>query len=373
MNEMPGFDPDEDDEEGEEEETLLPKDFDAHRDLLLRSVASQSFDTLELKVAWVLNNFPEARDSDVALAIRYWEIFDKEHFDGRSIDPGALFKLTRIPSLIRSRAKIQNSYRLFQASPVVRKRRGKLSKEEKKKAIDTQPSFPSISVYADESGKTENIVVVASIWILNGFESYRITDQINQFKVENEVEGELHFKDMRREDVEKFTGLIDVLAAHASAIGFKFITVKRAGAGHIQSILEKLYYLLLKRGVEHESSTGRTPLPRILQVWKDMENLDADKLLLADIKDKLTTASIAEMGGMLKFDEFTPIGSEKVLLLQVADILAASVSRAYNHPTQNPTNPKDVVAHYVLNKLGIPLDPESNEYFGDMTVKLNIL
>lgn len=359
--------------EEEPEELPQPKDFDEYRGKIFNRIASQSLDTLEFKVAYILNNFAEARDSDVALAIRYWEIFDRENFDGRTLNPNALFKLTRIPSLIRARAKIQNRYRLFQASAVVRKRRGKLSKEEKQKVLNDITSFPSIAVYADESGKTENHVIVASLWILDGFESFRITNLIQQYKVQNGIQGELHFKDMKPYDVDKYTGLIDLLINNASALGFKIISIRRAGAGHIQSILSQLYYLLLKRGVEHESNSNRTPLPRSLQVWKDLENLDADKLLLAEIKEKLAAVSATEMDNKLKFDEFTAIESEKSLLLQIADLLASSASRAYNFPTDNPTNPKDIVAQYVLNKLGLPLDPNSDEYFGDMAVKLNII
>lgn len=130
--------------------------------------------------------------------------------------------------------------------------------------------------------------------------------------------------------------------------------------------------MLLKRGVEHESGTGRTPLPRRLQVWKDLENQDADKLLLAQIKDQLHTVSATQLDGQLHLDEFNAIDSETAFLLQVADIFAASVSRAYNHPIETPTSPKDLVSHYILNRLGIPLHPDSDEFFGDMAVKLNI-
>jgi hypothetical protein len=345
---------------------------EGERGRLMHSVASQSFDTLERRVAWVLNHYSEARDSDVALAIRYWEVFDAEYFDGRALNPSNLFKLTRTTSLTRARAKIQNVYRLYQASPLVRKHRGKLSEEEKAKAIDDTTSFPVLSVYADEAGKTDTYVIVGSLWIFDGLETLRMTNLIGAYKDSNGISGEMHFKDVTGRDVDKYKGLIDLVIENGSALSFKVISMNRSGAGQMQTILDKLYYLLFKRGVEHEDSTGRTPLPRRIQVLKDLETEDADRLLLAGIKDQLSAASAAEFDGKLYLDDFQAVDSKSVNLLQVADLVAASVSRVYNHPTDTPSSPKDLVAHHVLERLGIPKSPNSGDVFTDVAVKLSI-
>jgi len=99
-------------EDGEQEDKL-----EEVRTHLLRSVASAKLDTLQEKVAWILNHYPNTRNSDVTLQLTYWEHFDSDIYNGQYILPDDLYRLTRPISLQRARAKIQNTYKLFQASP----------------------------------------------------------------------------------------------------------------------------------------------------------------------------------------------------------------------------------------------------------------
>src|SRR5262245_47229828 len=121
------------------------------RRALLHAISAGKLDTLQERVAWILNRYPAARDSDIALQIRYWETFEPALGGGDHIHKANLYHLTRLVSLTRARAKIQNTYRLFQASPEVRKHRGTLSAEELAKALEQRPSYPQLDVYADES------------------------------------------------------------------------------------------------------------------------------------------------------------------------------------------------------------------------------
>lgn len=82
-----------------------------------RAVLSAKFDTIQERVAWILNHFPDTRNSDITLQLKYWDRFEPDLYDGRAIEPDDMYKLTRLTSLQRARAKIQNSYGLFQASP----------------------------------------------------------------------------------------------------------------------------------------------------------------------------------------------------------------------------------------------------------------
>src|SRR5688500_11081878 len=102
------------------------------RDKLLADVAAGTLNTIERRVAWILNNYPDARNSDVTLQIRYWETF--EGYDGGPIDADDLYRLSRLTTLARSRATVQNRYKLFQASAEIRARRCTLSEEERERA-----------------------------------------------------------------------------------------------------------------------------------------------------------------------------------------------------------------------------------------------
>jgi len=106
---------------------------------LLNNLSSANVNTLRDKVAWILNHNPKARDSDVTLMLDFWETFESDIYDGQSIRPDDFYRLTRMTSIARERARIQNVYKLFQASSEVRQRRGTLSEEEKEKIV--QPFF----------------------------------------------------------------------------------------------------------------------------------------------------------------------------------------------------------------------------------------
>ena len=92
---------------------------------LLASLAGADFSTQRARVAMVLNLFPHTRNSDVSLALKYWEMFQPDVYNRHGILPTDLFKLERQTTITRARAKIQNEYGLFQAdSDVQRRRRG---------------------------------------------------------------------------------------------------------------------------------------------------------------------------------------------------------------------------------------------------------
>lgn len=70
--------------ENEEETDLLSEEEQAEREEklaklekekkeLLASLAGGDFSTLKTKVAYILNLYPQARNSDITLSIKYWE------------------------------------------------------------------------------------------------------------------------------------------------------------------------------------------------------------------------------------------------------------------------------------------------------------
>ena len=86
---------------------------------LLNAIASSKLKTLEHRVAWVLNNYPETRNSDVALQITYWETFHAGEFERDANRYVNLYSLPRLTSLTRARARVQNTLKLFLADAEV--------------------------------------------------------------------------------------------------------------------------------------------------------------------------------------------------------------------------------------------------------------
>lgn len=107
---------------------------EAQREQVLLSVNSATLDTIQQRVAWILNHYPEARDSDISLQIRYWDHFEPD-FNGEWVTIEDMYRFARLPSLRRARAKIQNEFRLFLVSPKVQQHRGKLDDSEKARVV----------------------------------------------------------------------------------------------------------------------------------------------------------------------------------------------------------------------------------------------
>lgn len=347
---------------------------DREREALLSVIAASKPDTVVHKVGWILNVYPETRNSDVTLQLRYWETFCPE-YDSRSFTPDDLYKLPRLTSLARARAKVQNTLKLFLADAEVRKRRGTLSDEERDDAVTAKSSSaPMYAVYADESGKTQQYLLVGSLWILQGPETLRIAEKLLTWRETSEFKNELHFSDVDERSLRSYKQAVDIVLDNASALSLKYVAIPRAGAGPVQQVIPKLLYHLIVRGVAHEHETGRAPLPRSLYLMKDAEQPGYDELVLADLRDRLKTAAIHQFGGQLKITMLGRADSRGNDLIQIADVFTGSVNRLINQPIPAPRipGPKDDLANYVITRTGITIGAEADELVDDLAVRLSI-
>jgi hypothetical protein len=337
-------------------------DLEKAQNELLNRIASATFTTIESKVAWLLNNYPDTRNSDVALQLAYWDTFEDEYHGG-AIERDDLYRFARLNTLTRARATIQNKLKLFQASPEIRSRRGTLSAEEKKSAA--KPAAPPMyAVYADESGKTQQHYVVGSLWVLHGPETYRLIKAVREWRDRNGIDHEFHFTNLASGNLERYRAFVGMVLDNGAAVSFKSATIDRAGIGSMQDAFKEMFYQLTARGIDHEHESGRAPLPRSLQMWKDEEEEGYDKLLLATVEDRLT----ARFQDRLVIDVMRAVPSKENVLIQVADLFTGAVNRMVNPPNPPPQTPgaKDEFARYLLGRVGW------NPAEGDMAVRLSI-
>lgn len=356
-----------------EEEKLKEAKREEEIQQLLNNLSSANVNTLRDKVAWILNNNPKARDSDVTLMLDFWETFESHIYNGQYIKPDDLYRLTRMTSLTRERAKIQNVYKLFQASSEVRERRGTLSEEEKDKAVEDKPiGHPSVTVYMDESGKNAEQLIVGSVWFLEvGKALYDIHKKITEFKKEVNFPKEFHFAKMSRDDLPIYQRMIEIFLRESPTHSFKVISIPAKGIRNKQEALRQLFYHLIVKGIENEDKTGRAALPRVLQVWKDSEEEGADRLLIADLDDKLKQASVNLFSSNLYLDFVRCADSEHNLFLQVTDLFTASANRILNESAV-VKNHKTDFAEFFLNAVGIDKSFSPNEKVGDMVAHISL-
>jgi hypothetical protein len=357
--------------EGTQPELSKEERLEVERDEVLASVASAKFDTLQEKVAWILNHHPPARNSDITLQIRFWEEFQPELAAGDYISKEDLYALARLTSLTRERARLQNNYKLFQANEAVRAARGTLSEEEKAKAVEQQiDTIPVFDVHADESGKTAAHLIVGSVWCLHPPELMKIRREILVWREQRKFLDELHFKTINDSNLAHYMSFADEMAARNTVFSFKAVSVERAGIKSVDDALQQLFFHMLVRGIEHEVETGRGPLPRVLQLWKDQEEPGRDKLFLAALKQKIRDVGSTQFGGRLTAAEFTATDSKGKLMVQVADLYTSSLNRVVNGEGRDGA--KDKFARHFLNVLGLPEGPRDEEQVGDMTIHISL-
>lgn len=340
---------------------------------LLNKLSSATVNTLRDKVAWILNHHPETRDSDISLLIKFWETFESDKYNGQFITPDDLYRLTSLTSITRERARIQNAYKLFLASSEVRQMRGTLSEEEKEKAVEDKPvGYPSLVVYMDESGKNADQLIVGSLWFLEaGKPIYLIHKKISDFKKEIGFNKEFHFSEMSQKELPIYQEMATLFLKESPAISFKIASLPTIGIHDKQGAMNRLFYHLIVRGIENENETGRATLPRTLQIWKDSEEEGSDRLLIADLDDRLKQASSTRFNNNLLVNLVRCADSSHNLFLQVADLLSASANRILNQSSLS-RNHKTEFAEFFLELIGVDKSFLPNDHIGDKVIHISL-
>jgi hypothetical protein len=89
------------------------------REQLESRLANHELDDVRTRVAYVLNQYPSCRNSDVELAIRFWKLFHPDEVGRESVMYEALRNITPMTSITRARATIQNQFGMFVAEETV--------------------------------------------------------------------------------------------------------------------------------------------------------------------------------------------------------------------------------------------------------------
>ncbi|QXU43623.1 DUF3800 domain-containing protein [Pedobacter sp. D749] len=322
------------------------------RKLLIDRVASGTISTVKDKVAFILNNHNEARNSDIKLAYIFWRTFEEEKLDGKEdISVETMLKLTKQITLSRWRAKIQYDYKLFLADEDVQISRGKLQGQYKREALDHKPAnLPLYQVFIDETGKNEEYLSVGSIWLL-GYNPGLIIHsmEINDWKKRKKIEYEFHFSKLSKHKLEDYKDFFRLFISKFPDIGFKVIVLKSKGLANKNEAIVDLTFHLLHKGIIHEHESKRAPLPRMLQVRIDDEELGSDTLKLENIKERISGQKVDG----LHLDVFEAVSSAKNHFIQAVDLFTGAVNRKLNFPGE--PNFKDEFAEFIFDSLGFDI------------------
>jgi len=336
----------------------------------IESIAAGSHNTVQTRVAWVLNRYPAARNSDVTLQVTYWRTFDRALLAGpNAVALENLYQLTRLTDIARARAKIQNEYCLFQATDDIKRRRISKDAEERARQVEDQPGLRTITVYSDETGKNEDHLIIGTVWFLDGMDVHEFTEALNDLRKERGFKDELHFTRIRDQNLDNYLAVLDLLDKYASTISFRAIMIRRRGHSDIQRALDDMLKHVIIRGIEHMDRTGRAPLPRSISVYKDAEEVSRDQLAVANLTNELKNASTASFEGKLHVSLVQAVDSKALVPIQLADLFCGSLGKRYNYPLRGGAEPnaKDRFASAFLERFYVSSDA-TEDLGGDMTV-----
>lgn len=342
-------------QDASEKEAKKKTRLEKERSELLASLASSDFSAMKTKVAAILNFYPHARNSDVALSLKYWETFQPEIYKAEGILPKDLFKLERLHYIVRARAKIQNEYGLFQADDKIRKHRKHREEDMYEAVLEDSAPRKIVHIFADETGKTQEFVIVAAVWVLTGRAIFSVTQAITAWQKKSLwANREAHFAKFGKGDLETLTGYLGIIQENREFLSFKVIAVEKAKTRRsIEEVVVKLHEHMMIKGAEHEISSNRIDLPRDIELTVDEEQ-SLDSFTLAEMKQRIGENFQRTYDGKLTLASVQTASSRKSPLVQLADIVAGAVNRRLN--PQAERNHKDEMADIIIDKLGLTLD-----------------
>ena len=327
------------------------------RSEVLHRVSSGSLQSTRDKVAYILNNNHQARNSDKELAWEYWKFYEPAYIQGDKMSQESFLLATSYVSISRARAKIQNEYKLFEANQAVKKRRRTLQEGFENDAIEDKPEgMGTYAVYIDETGKTQDYLAVGSLWILDsGLNVIKSKFELEKWIKDKNINFEFHFKnitnhrlDIYKSFFQKFLGLYPTLC-------FKYIVVKNKGFANVNDAITDLTFHLIHKGIDHENTSGRAKLPKYLQVWIDKDEDGSDGLKIANIQARLSAQNIEG----LYLDSFEAVSSSDHHLIQAIDLYTGAINRKLNTPEGE--NVKDKFADFIIETLRIDINDIDKE------------
>ncbi|WP_160809738.1 DUF3800 domain-containing protein [Nitrosomonas sp. HPC101] len=346
------------DEEVDEEKGLDQKKLeklDREKKVLLASLAGGEFSGQITKVAYILNLYPESRNSDITLTLKYWETFQSDIYNPQGILPKDLFRLERMHYIVRARAKIQNEYNLFTSNTDVKRFRKKNEEKMNEAVLEDAKPRRLVHVYADETGKTQNYIAVSSVWVLTGRAVFTVSQAISSWQEKSLwKKREIHFAKLGKQDLNTLNEYLGVIVKNREFLSFKSIAVERSKTKRsIEQVVEKLHEHMLLYGARHEIDNNRISPPQEIEVTLDHEQ-SLDVITLTELSQRINSGYATNYGDKVKISHIETMSSRNSPLVQLSDVVAGAINRKMNNAADK--NHKDEMADRVIDMLDLQFE-----------------
>ncbi|KUO96952.1 DUF3800 domain-containing protein [Ferroacidibacillus organovorans] len=321
-------------------------------ELLLGKLVSGNMTNLTTRVAFILNQYPDTRNSDITLQIKYWEKFQNKLYNSGKFNVEDLYALERLTSITRARAKIQNEYKLFRPNDIIRRFRRDREECEREVQLYTRPEIPTVSIYCDESGKTSKYIMVGSVWIHDFEREAELRKHFITWKENRGLKSsdEFHFTQMSRHQLPLYKDFVEEVIKISDMMSFVLVVAERSQGNKIDDLVMELHYQLVLQGIDHEVAARRINFPRQINLFKDKED-GTDKLMVEKLRQLMVGGFNNYFQNKLQLALLDSLNSKFSVFIQIADLFTGCISRLMNQPEGN--NHKDELAEHFTKLLKI--------------------
>jgi len=321
----------------------------AHRQKMLADIANSYLATREQRVAHILHRFPETRDSDTALCIRYWKMFQADVLERwQPLELEVLFELDRIETMGRVRRMIQNELRLFRGVEDTRRAREAMQGEFHEYIAAHRDSLPEIRFYLDETGNEghKSYTGIAGVCIINWKQFEKHSAALEQWRSKQGWPETIHFSETDADKVDRAVSLLRQLKLRRS--GVLFLGYSLSSRGRTHEDLFSLFIQLVVDSLKHLRECQCLTENRSVRVIKEADS-GFDSLFLRKMTKQLGEAVALEFPGQITVLPVEPVTKGRTVLLECADLIAGGMQR---RALGKGRNPKDRLAEAVVNVTG---------------------
>lgn len=335
--------------DGQKPEPISSND-EKRRESILASVANSVLGTVEQKVAYILQYFPEARDSDTALAIRYWTKFDANHLE--ELKPDALdilYELQNIGTITRMRRNLQNELQLFRGTPRTEDNRDALQQMFHQLIAAQRQSDPEIRFYLDETGNDprDRFTGLGGICVINWQQYEKHHAALTKWREDYSPVTTIHFADILDDKTSQIAvKMLSELKRRRG--GLLFVGHNTLSRGAVGSYLASLFVQLIVDSVRQLLQQNCLQEQRGITVIKEADE-GFDQVYLSELQIALDQKLADEFGEIVYLRGVFPMPKGRDVFLEYADLIASSMRRRAKYGSREL---KDKVAEAVMNVTG---------------------
>jgi hypothetical protein len=330
-------------------ESILSPELQQERERMLADVAESRLGATEQRVAYLLQRFPETRESDIALCIRYWRRFQADVLEKwRPLELEVLFELDKLETIGRIRRHIQHTLHLFRGMEETTQYRDFFQKELHEYLASHRGAMPEVRFYLDETGNEGDKAYtgVAGLCIINWQQYEKHHAALAQWRREQNWPETIHFSETGSDRIDRAVGLLGELTKRRS--GLLFLGYALGSRGRTHEDLFSLFIQLVIDSLNHLKRNGSLDEPRSLRVMKEADP-GFDNLFLIKMHKQLSDLIAMEFPGQIIVQPIEAVTKGREVFLECADLIAGGMQR---RALMKGHNPKDKLAEAVFNVTG---------------------